>query len=98
VKKVLRVVAVVEAASFLLLLAATGIKHTTGPEGGVKVLGPVHGLLFVAYVILALAVASAEEWRVRRLLLVLLCAVVPFGGFFADRRLIDEPAPSTSAA
>lgn len=89
-KKALRIVAVLEAISFLVLLTATIVKRTGGTEAGVKVMGPVHGLLFVTYVVLVILVAVDEKWRLSRTLLTLLCAVLPFGGFVADRKLIDQ--------
>ena len=94
-KKALRIVAVLEAVSFLVLLVATLVKYF-GPEeeAGVKLMGPVHGGLFVLYVFLVVIVAADEKWRLKRTLLTLLCAVLPFGGFVADRKLIgpDEQA------
>jgi len=95
VKPALRIVAIVEAVSFLVLLAATVVKRGfDGPEAGVKVMGPIHGLLFVTYVLLTILVAADEKWRLKRTLLTLLCAVIPLGGFIADRKLIDQPAPA----
>jgi len=94
VKRALKVVAIAEAVSFLILLTATIVKRTGGTEAGVKVMGPVHGLLFVSYVLLVIIVASDEKWRLKRTLLTLLCAVIPLGGFIADRKLIDQPAPA----
>ena len=92
-KPALRIVAIVEAVSFLVLLAATVVKRGfDGPEAGVKVMGPIHGLLFVTYVLLTILVAADEKWRLKRTLLTLLCAVIPLGGFIADRKLIDQPA------
>ena len=92
-KPVLKVVAVLEAVSFLVLLVATVVKRGfDGPEAGVKVMGPLHGLLFVSYVLLTIVVAADERWRLKRTLLTLVCAVIPFGGFLADRKLIDQPA------
>jgi len=41
-------------------------------------------------------VASDEKWRLKRTLLTLLCAVIPLGGFIADRKLIDQPAPAVA--
>ena len=94
-KKALRIVAVLEAISFLVLLVATLVKYV-GPkeEAGVELMGPVHGGLFVLYVFLVVIVAADEKWRLKRTLLTLLCAVLPFGGFVADRKLIgpDERA------
>jgi len=78
------------------LLVATVVKETGGTERGVKLMGPVHGVLFLVYALLVLLVASDEKWRLKRTLLTLLCAVLPFGGFVADAKLIGpaegEPA------
>jgi len=96
VKNALRIVAVLEAVSFLVLLAATAVKYGADQEAGVKVMGPVHGGLFVLYVLLTIAVAADERWRLKRTLLTLLCAVIPFGGFVADRKLIGPSEPVTT--
>ena len=97
-KKALRIVAVLEAISFLVLLVATFVKYF-GPEeeAGVKVMGPVHGILFVLFVFLTVLVAADEKWRLGRTLLTLLCAVLPFGGFVADRKLIGPDSQATTA-
>ena len=96
-KTALRIVAMVEAASFLVLLTATVVKYTADEEAGVKVMGPVHGVLFVLFVLLTIFVAADERWRLKRTLLTLLCAVIPFGGFIADRKLIGPSEPATAA-
>ena len=93
-KKALRIVAVVEAVSFLLLLGAVAVKY--GPpeeEAGVKLMGPIHGTLFILFVLLTIFVAADERWRLKRTLLTLLCTVIPLGGFIADRKLIDNDEP-----
>ena len=84
----MRIVAILEATSFLALLVATYIKYSDDAPGGVQVLGPVHGLLFLAYVFLALNLRARVGWDNRTTLLVLLGAVVPFGGFAVDRWLL----------
>lgn len=96
-KKALRIVAMLEAVSFLILLGATIVKRTGGTEEGVKVMGPIHGLLFVAYVLLVIFVAADEKWHLKRTILTLLCAVIPFGGFIADAKLIGPAEPSSKA-
>ena len=97
-KKALRIVAILEAVSFLILLVATVVKRTDNGDGGVKVMGPVHGGLFVLYVLLTVIVAADEKWRLKRTLLTLLCAVIPLGGFIADRKLIGPDEPATTPA
>ncbi|MEJ7750768.1 MAG: DUF3817 domain-containing protein [Thermoleophilaceae bacterium] len=94
--RTLRYVALVEATSFLALLVATYVKHDGGSEVGVQILGPVHGILFIAYVLIALLVARAARWSVPTTLLVLLGAVVPFGGFVVDRWLAKNTQPGAA--
>ena len=91
-KKTLKTVAILEAVSFLVLLTATVVKETGGTKVGVQLMGPLHGGLFLVYVLLVILLAVDERWRIGRTLLTLLCAVLPFGGFVADRKLIDRPA------
>jgi len=98
VKKILRIVAVLEAVSFLVLLTATVVKYTQGSEVVVKLMGRVHGALFLVYALLVILVASDESWRLKRTLLTLLCAVLPFGGFVADAKLIGPVESRSSAA
>jgi integral membrane protein len=85
VERVFRVVAVLEATSFLLLLAATYVKYGHDEPVGVEILGPLHGALFLAYVGLAFTLAAREEWSFRTTALVLAGGVVPAGGYAVDR-------------
>ena len=87
-----RMIALAEAASFLALLVATYVKYARDEPGGVQILGPLHGLLFVAYVLLALNLAQRLGWGRRTTLWVLVGAVLPFGGFVVDRWFARRPA------
>ncbi len=58
---VLRVVALLESLSFAVLLVGSVLRRTTGPDL-VPVLGPVHGALFVALVVLVLACLPRLRW------------------------------------
>ena len=85
-----RYVALAEATSFLALLVASYVKHNDGGETGVSILGPIHGLLFIAYCWLALSLRSAAGWSWGTTLLILLGAVLPFGGYVVDRWLAKQ--------
>ncbi|MEU0551096.1 DUF3817 domain-containing protein [Micromonospora sp. NPDC005979] len=98
--------AIAEACSWLALLAGMAVKY--GPpdnELGVKVFGPIHGGLFIAYGLLVLAVARLRRWSLPVTLVALACAVPPFatviferwarrrGMLGGDRQPTREPAP-----
>jgi integral membrane protein len=85
-----RYVAVIEATSWLILLIATILKYGAGGPDLAPILGPIHGLLFVAYVLMALTLRPTAGWDGRTTILILVCAVVPLGGYYADRALIRE--------
>lgn len=82
-----RYVALIEATSFLLLLVASYFKNFRDEGLGVDILGPIHGVLFVAYVIMALALRDGLGWSPKTTLLILAGAVLPFGGYVVDRWL-----------
>lgn len=91
--KTFRYVALAEATSFLILLVFAFVVHS---EGGVNVMGPLHGMLFLAYVLLALMVRPKAGWSNLTTLYVLIGAVLPFGGFVVDRWLVRTGAEATA--
>jgi integral membrane protein len=88
--KFFRYVALAEATSFLLLLIAAVVKRTGGNEAGVEILGPIHGLLFVAYVAIALTIRAEQGWSAKVTFWILVGAVLPFGGYVVDWWLLRE--------
>ncbi|HEX6020970.1 MAG TPA: DUF3817 domain-containing protein [Solirubrobacter sp.] len=88
--KTFRIVALAEATSFLLLLTGSVLKRTADADILVTVLGPIHGALFVAYVFCTLYLRPDEGWSNRTTALILLGAVLPFGGYVVDRWLTSS--------
>jgi integral membrane protein len=73
------VVAIAEAISWAGLLTGMYFKYLTDAgELGVKIFGPIHGGIFVAYVLLTLLVARTLRWSRWTTLAGLVCAVPPF--------------------
>jgi integral membrane protein len=76
---VFRVAAVAEALSWAALLIGMFLKyvvHSSG-EGGVPVIGMVHGVIFVLYLLVSLSVAKPLGWRPKTLVLALLSSIPP---------------------
>ena len=91
-----RLVALAEAVSYLALLAATVVKRGLDGPDLVSVLGPIHGILFLAYVLLALLIRDEQGWSVGPTILVLVLSALPFGAVYVHNKMVREPA-STSA-
>ncbi len=84
----LRLLAFIEGISFLILLFITmPLKYAFQIPEPNKVFGIVHGLLFVLYVFAVIQIAIEQRWKIRKMLLALLASVVPFGTFWADKKL-----------
>ena len=84
----LRKIAWLEGLSFLLLLgAAMPLKYAAGQPTPVKVVGWIHGALFVVLCIVLLIVMRRRRWPLSRGALVFVAALIPFGPFLFDRRI-----------
>ncbi len=93
----LRIVGYLEGVSFLVLLGvAMPLKYMAGMPAAVLIAGWIHGVLFVAYVVVAVLASSAHGWSQGRLAGAMAAAVLPFGPFVFDwwLRRVDAPAPS----
>lgn len=92
-----RVVAVAEALSWLALLVGMFLKHVVrAGDGGVPVIGMAHGVLFLTYVVVTLAVFRVFGWSLGTLALALLAGVPPmftwlFEGWALRSGKLDGP-------
>ncbi len=74
-----RIIAIAEAISWAGLLIAMAFKYSlTKTATGVEIMGPIHGVVFIAYLIVTLVVASRLEWNIKLTLIGLFAAVPPF--------------------
>jgi integral membrane protein len=69
----------------LLLLGMVGKYVTETTELGVSVFGMLHGVVFVAYVVVVAAVAVDQRWTLPRTALGLVAAVPPFLTLWFER-------------
>ncbi|WP_128434714.1 DUF3817 domain-containing protein [Streptomyces cyaneus] len=93
----LRLVSAPEAVSFLLLLVCSVLKRTTD-FNAVPVMGAVHGILFILYVIFWADAWNRTKWSFKTAALYFVLSVLPTGGFFADRKLRREAEDAVIAA
>jgi integral membrane protein len=86
---VFRITALLEGVSYLLLLfIASPVKWFLGDPQYVKMLGMPHGVLFMAYVVLAVLISAKKKWTTKTLWIVLIASVIPFGTFYIDKKYL----------
>jgi len=87
----LRLLAFVEGISFLIILFVTmPLKYIFQFPQANKVFGMIHGLLFVLYVFAVLQLSIEQQWKARKIFLALFAAIIPFGTFWADKKLFKK--------
>ena len=87
----LRAVGMIEAISFLVLLGiAMPLKYFADLPEAVRIVGWVHGILFIGFLVALMLARDAMQWNLRWTALVLLAALLPFGPFVIDGRLRKE--------
>jgi integral membrane protein len=87
----LRLLGILEGISLLVLLAvAMPMKYLAGNPHPVKIVGWIHGGLFVLFMIAVLMVAYQRKWKFIKFLLAFLAAFFPFGTFIFDAQLKKE--------
>jgi integral membrane protein len=92
----LRLVAFLEGSSFLVLLfIAMPLKYLMGLPLAVRIVGSVHGLLFLMFMAALYRAAHERSWPLSRSLLAFVSSIVPFGTFVFDRSLRREIAGVT---
>jgi integral membrane protein len=83
----LRIIAFMEGCSYLLFAITMPLKYMYDIKGPNKVIGMAHGLLFVIYILLVIKVALLDKWPLLKIFWAFLASIVPFGTFYADKKL-----------
>jgi integral membrane protein len=86
--KIFRTISFAEGISLLtLLFIAMPLKYFMGMPEIVKVVGWVHGILFIIYVGTLIMVQVTQRWPFIFLLAAFAASVIPFGTFVLDKQL-----------
>lgn len=84
-----RIAAVAEAVSWAGLLVGMFFKYVVVEnEIGVQIFGPVHGGIFLVYLVTVVAAWRAERWKTTTALLGLVSAIPPFMTVWFERRVL----------
>lgn len=96
--KLLRFMALLEGLSLILLLfIAVPLKHAYGMPEAVKVIGPAHGVLFMAFnIVLFYHVGKGHLSEVKGFV-GFLASLVPFGTFIFKVKVLNQTAQDTES-
>lgn len=72
----------------LLLFFAMPMKYFFDAPIYVRIIGMAHGILFIAYVILAIFLFFRYRWEVLKFAIILLASFIPFGTFYIERKYL----------
>lgn len=93
--KIFRLLSIIEGMSLIALFCvAMPAKYYFGYFDIVWDTGMIHGILWMSYFVLSLAVSHMEKWRVSLWIAALFASVIPFACFFLERKLKSTMAPT----
>lgn len=87
----LRVIGFIEGLSYIILLAiAMPLKYFADFPQAVSIVGMLHGIFFVLFVLASIHVFFVKRWSILKFMLAFLSSLIPFGTFVLDKQLRRE--------
>ena len=87
--KSFRAIALLEGLSTLALyFFAMPMKYFANEPIHVKNIGMIHGILFILYIAFALMIKKEQKWNFKKLAIVCLASIFPFGTFYIDKKYL----------
>ncbi|MDT0622564.1 DUF3817 domain-containing protein [Croceitalea vernalis] len=87
--KLFRATAILEGISYLLLFGLTmPLKYWAEIGEPNKVVGYAHGILFIAYIIIAFVFWLLKKWSIKRLFILIIASLLPFATFYVEKKYL----------
>jgi integral membrane protein len=83
----LRLLGFLEGCSFLLFALTMPVKYMLDIKWPNMVVGMLHGILFIAYVMFVFMVSKERKWDLKTQFWAYLASLLPFGTFVADAKI-----------
>lgn len=80
----------------MLLGIAMPLKYAANMPLAVRIVGSLHGGLFVLYVLALVLAAKYGNWSGKKVAQGFVASLLPFGPMWFDRKLAHEPAKSVA--
>lgn len=86
----LRILAILEGISYLLLGITMPLKYSLDMGMPNKIIGMIHGVLFVLYCLWVIRVALQRKWPLGKTGISLLASLFPFATFIVDAKIFKK--------
>ncbi|MEA1983872.1 MAG: DUF3817 domain-containing protein [Campylobacterota bacterium] len=78
----------IEGYSYLLLLfVAMPMKYLMGIAIATKIVGMIHGILFILFLFLLIAAWQEAKWSIKETIVFFVASLIPFGTFFTKNKI-----------
>lgn len=74
----------------VLVLVAMPLKYLADSPTLVAIVGPLHGFLYMVYLVAAVNLAFRARWSPVKTVLVMLAGTIPFVSFVAERKVTAD--------
>jgi integral membrane protein len=95
-----RVIAYLVGVCLILLTIGVVLRYGFGYPTLSQTVSPVHGFLYMVYVVAVFDLGRRIDWSLKRMVLVMLAGTVPLLSFYAERvvthRWVPQKEPATS--
>jgi integral membrane protein len=88
----LRIIGYLEGISLLVLIfIAVPMKYYFGNPSLSKILGPIHGAIFLLFLFNALSVGVEQNWKFKTTTWkIIVACFIPFGTFYIDAKILSK--------
>jgi integral membrane protein len=78
----------------VLVLVGMPLKYFGDNDTVVAAIGPIHGFLYMVYLVAAFDLSRRAHWPLGRMVLVMLAGTIPFFSFWAERVVSHKWIPA----
>jgi len=87
----LRIMGFLEGLSLLVLVfIALPLKYGYNNESLTKMMGPVHGALFLLFILNTVSAAIEQKWNFKTTATIVASCFIPFGTFYIDNKFLKH--------
>jgi len=88
-----RIIAILEGISYLaLFVISMPLKYWYDMPKPNQYIGYAHGFLFIAYIFLTVIFWKRKQWKTRKLWILIIASLLPFGTFYVDKKYLKPLA------